>query len=104
MNDDVGWRQTDTTEGPLFHHVPPWRDSRPAPTFHESIDGFAGRVNDKNRWHRTSASMHDAGHQFPTGCVFKESFPNCTIPAVSRQRNNAASWLPMPYRQRCEHA
>jgi hypothetical protein len=47
-------------------------------------------VNDKNRWHRTSASMHDAGHQFPTGCVFKESFPNYTIPTV-RQTNNAAS-------------
>jgi hypothetical protein len=27
-NDDVGWRQTDTAEGPLFH---------------ESIDGFAVR-------------------------------------------------------------
>jgi hypothetical protein len=46
-------------------------------------------VNDKNRRHHTLASMHDS--VFPTGCVFKESLPNCTIAGVSRQTNNAAS-------------
>jgi hypothetical protein len=61
-------------------------------------------VNDKNRWHRTSTSMQESEPQFPTGCAFKESLPNCTITTVGRQTNNAASLVPIPDRQRCEHA